>query len=88
MPEHSLAVRLRQDSPIPRDVEFSCDPGHVLAIFGPSGSGKTTILRAIAGLARPAHGRVQCGADTWMDTDAGVSWPNRPLPNSKRSTHR
>ena len=75
MPDHRLAVSLRQDGPIPLDVEFSCDEGHVLAIFGPSGSGKTTILRAIAGLARPAHGRVQSGADTWMDTDTGVFWP-------------
>jgi molybdate transport system ATP-binding protein len=73
--EHSLAVRLRQDGPIPLDVEFSCDPGDVLAIFGPSGSGKTTILRAIAGLARPEHGRVQSGADTWTDTDTGAYWP-------------
>lgn len=75
MAEPSLEVRLRQDGPIPLDVEFSCDAGHVLAIFGPSGSGKTTILRAIAGLARPAHGRVQCGADTWTDTDGGVFLP-------------
>ena len=75
MPDHRLVVSLRQDRPIPLDVEFSCDPGHVLAIFGPSGSGKTTILRAIAGLARPAHGRVQSGADTWAETDAGIFWP-------------
>jgi molybdate transport system ATP-binding protein len=75
VPEHSLEVRLRQDSPIPLDVEFSCDPGEVLAIFGPSGSGKTTILRAIAGLGRPAHGRVRCGDDTWTNTDDGVFWP-------------
>jgi molybdate transport system ATP-binding protein len=75
VPDRRLAVSLRQDSPIPLDVEFSCDPGHVLAIFGPSGSGKTTILRAIAGLTRPAQGRVQSGADTWADTDAGVFWP-------------
>jgi molybdate transport system ATP-binding protein len=75
VPDHRLAVSLRQDGPIPLDVEFSCEPGHVLAIFGPSGSGKTTILRAIAGLARPAHGRVQSGGDTWTDTDAGVFWP-------------
>ena len=75
MAENSLAVRLRQDGPIPLDVEFSCDPGDVLAIFGPSGSGKTTILRAIAGLARPVHGFVRSGADTWTDTDAGVFWP-------------
>jgi molybdate transport system ATP-binding protein len=75
VPDHRLVVSLRQDGPIPLDVEFSCDPGHVLAIFGPSGSGKTTILRAIAGLARTAHGRVQSGADTWTDTDANVFWP-------------
>jgi len=73
--ERGLAVSLRQDGPIPLDVEFSCDPGHVLAIFGPSGSGKTTILRAISGLARPAQARVQAGAETWTDTDAGVFRP-------------
>jgi len=75
VPEHRLAVSLRQQGPIPLDVEFTCDPGAVLAIFGPSGSGKTTILRSIAGLARPAHARVQSGGDTWTDTEAGVSWP-------------
>jgi molybdate transport system ATP-binding protein len=75
VPDHRLVVSLRQDGPIPLDVEFSCDPGDVLAIFGPSGSGKTTILRAIAGLARPAHTRVQSGAHTWTDTDAGIFWP-------------
>ena len=71
MPDHRLAVSLRQDGPIPLDVEFGCDPGHVLAIFGPSVSGKTTILRAIAGFARPAHGRVQSGADTLLSLDPG-----------------
>ena len=75
MADRRLAVTLRQDGPIPLDVEFSCDPGDVLAIFGPSGSGKTTILRAIAGLVRPAQGRVQSGAETWTDTNAGVLWP-------------
>jgi molybdate transport system ATP-binding protein len=75
VPERRLAVTLRQQGPIPLDVEFSCEPGAVLAIFGPSGSGKTTILRSIAGLARPAYARVQSGADTWTDTDAGVWRP-------------
>ena len=75
MPERRLSVSLRQQGPIPLDVEFTCDAGAVLAIFGPSGSGKTTILRSIAGLARPMHARVQCGGDTWTDTEAGVSWP-------------
>ena len=75
MPEHRLEVRLRQDGPIPLDVEFSCESGQTLAIFGPSGSGKTTILRAIAGLTRTTHGRVQSGPDMWTNTDTGVSWP-------------
>jgi molybdate transport system ATP-binding protein len=75
VPDRRLVVSLRQGSPVPLDVTFSCDPGHVLAIFGPSGSGKTTILRSIAGLARPQHGQVQSGADTWLDTAGDVWWP-------------
>ncbi|HEY8536987.1 MAG TPA: molybdenum ABC transporter ATP-binding protein [Vicinamibacterales bacterium] len=73
--EGRLAVSLRQAGPIPLDVEFGCGAGDVLAIFGPSGSGKTTILRSIAGLYRPAHARVSCGADVWTDTDAGIDVP-------------
>ena len=53
--------RFARRVPIPLDVEFTCDPGDVLAIFGPSGSGKTTILRTIAGLYRPAHAAVRVG---------------------------
>ena len=34
----------------------------VTALFGPSGSGKTTTLDAIAGLRRPASGRIAIGA--------------------------
>ncbi len=36
-------------------------PGEAVALLGPSGSGKTTLLRLIAGLDRPASGRV------WID---------------------
>lgn len=75
MADRRLSVRLKQSTPIPLDVEFTCDPGEVLAIFGPSGSGKTTILRAIAGLSRPAHASVLSGADRWTDTATGVFVP-------------
>ena len=80
MPDRRLAVTLRQAHPIPLEVDFACNPGELLAIVGPSGSGKTTILRSIAGLARPAHGRVYSGDDPWLDTDRGISWPPHRRP--------
>jgi molybdate transport system ATP-binding protein len=65
-----LSVDVRQDTPIPLDVSFTCGPDDVLAIYGPSGSGKTTLLRCIAGLHTPRHGRIACNGDTWTDTGA------------------
>ncbi len=46
----------------------------VLALVGPSGAGKTTILRAVAGLARPADGRVELDGRVLFDA-AGVDLP-------------
>jgi len=73
--DHGLEVNLRQQSPIPLDVSFTCARGEVLAIFGPSGSGKTTILRSIAGLYTPNEARVRVGGATWVDTSTGASVP-------------
>jgi len=73
--DRRLFASLRQDGPIALDVEFTCDPGQVLAVFGPSGSGKTTILRTIAGLYRPAHAQIRSGDRTWVDSGAGVFVP-------------
>ncbi len=75
MAERRLSAVLRQPGPIPLDVELTCDPGEVLAIFGPSGSGKTTILRAIAGLYRPAQATVRSGAAIWTDTASRIFVP-------------
>ncbi|MBI3453152.1 MAG: ABC transporter ATP-binding protein [Rhodospirillales bacterium] len=77
MPEPSsgLAVRVRQDAPIPIDATLACAPGELLALAGPSGSGKTTILRIIAGLYRPTEGEIACNGETWLDTRRSIDAP-------------
>jgi molybdate transport system ATP-binding protein len=67
----ALSVTLRQQVPVALDVQFTCEPGQVLAIFGPSGSGKTTILRSIVGLHVPAQAMVQVGSRVWHDSATG-----------------
>ena len=57
-------------------LELTLEVGaETLALAGPSGAGKSTVLRAIAGLVRPARGRVVLGGDTWLDTVQGVDVP-------------
>ena len=46
-----------------------------LALVGPSGAGKSSVLRAIAGLLRPASGRIAIGDVTWLDTAAQIDLP-------------
>src|SRR5207253_10389059 len=64
-------VALRVDFTVPArgfDVGLALDVGReTVALVGPSGAGKTTVLRAIAGLVRPARGRVGCGGETRFD---------------------
>jgi molybdate transport system ATP-binding protein len=47
------------------------------AIFGRSGAGKTTILDAIAGLLRPASGRIEIAGEVLFDSAVGVDVPMR-----------
>ncbi len=65
-------VPLRVDLSLPLrsfDVELELDVGaETVALVGPSGAGKTSVLRAIAGLARPASGTIACGGDVWFDS--------------------
>lgn len=80
MPESTAApapldVSLHQSGPIPLAADFRCGAGELLALVGPSGSGKTTLLRSIAGLYRPAAGRIACGEAVWFDADRRLALP-------------
>jgi len=41
------------------EFDLALEPGEARALIGPNGSGKSTALRALAGLIRPAEGRVE-----------------------------
>jgi iron(III) transport system ATP-binding protein len=57
-------------------VSLDVAPGEIFTLVGPSGSGKSTLLRVIAGLERPAAGRVRiddldvAGPATFVEPEA------------------
>jgi len=54
-------------------LELALEVGReTVALVGPSGAGKTSVLRSIAGLARPARGMVACGDDVWFDAERHI----------------
>jgi molybdate transport system ATP-binding protein len=69
-------VSLRLDLSLPRrsfDVELALDVGaETFALVGPSAAGKTSVLRAVAGLVRPARGTIACGDTAWFDAGRGI----------------
>jgi heme exporter protein A len=51
-----------------RDLSLTVAAGGALVLAGPNGSGKSTLLRLLAGLVRPAAGRILWdGADAFSD---------------------
>ncbi|MBF8269900.1 MAG: ABC transporter related protein [Gammaproteobacteria bacterium] len=75
MPNKSINIQLRQETPIPLDLEFSCAPGEIVVVVGPSGSGKTTLLRSICGIHRPATGRISSNGTIWFDSKQRINLP-------------
>lgn len=45
----------------------------ITALVGPSGAGKTSVLEAVAGLLRPASGRIVVGGTVLFDSAAGIN---------------
>jgi molybdate transport system ATP-binding protein len=53
-------------------LELALEVEGTVALVGPSGAGKTSVLRAVAGLVKPASGRIALDDAVWFDSDAGV----------------
>ena len=68
----ALFVDIEQQKPMPLRAGFSCEAGQLLALVGPSGAGKSSILRVLAGLMKPATGRIEVGGQVWLDTAKGI----------------
>ena len=53
-----------------QNVEFSANPGEIVALIGPSGQGKTTTLNLLLGLYHPQKGRILLGNPGWPSIEA------------------
>lgn len=49
---------IRSDRIVFAGLDFAVSPGGALVLSGPNGSGKSSLLRLMAGIARPAAGRI------------------------------
>ena len=68
-----LAIR-HAFSDLDLDVAFRADV-RTLALFGDSGAGKTSVLNAIAGLLKPASGRIVLDDRVLFDSAGGIDVP-------------
>jgi ABC-type sulfate/molybdate transport systems ATPase subunit len=54
------------------ELELALRAERTVALVGPSGAGKSSVLRAIAGLARPSAGRIALEGDAWFDGERRI----------------
>jgi molybdate transport system ATP-binding protein len=54
------------------ELSLALDVERTVALVGPSGAGKSSVLRVIAGLARPEAGRVDLDGEVWVDVERRV----------------
>ncbi len=65
--------RVRNHLPFHIDFSLEFDGNSVIAITGPSGVGKTSILRMVAGLLIPDHGKIQIHSNVWYDSENKIN---------------
>jgi PrtD family type I secretion system ABC transporter len=63
-----------ENFPVLRAITFQVEPGSALGVIGPSGAGKTTLAKVLAGVWRPAAGKVRidgAALDQWPEDELG-----------------
>lgn len=76
----SLAVARTKKVVVARDIDLSVGSGEILAITGPNGAGKSTLALTLAGLLRPAAGRVLAGEALSAGAEREpILWSSREL---------
>jgi molybdate transport system ATP-binding protein len=61
--------------PLRLQLETTLDDNGFVTLFGPSGAGTTTVLRMLAGLTRPDHGRIVVNGECWFDAGKRINLP-------------
>ena len=69
-----------------KDISFTVPEGKIVTLIGANGAGKSTTLRAIAGLVKPASGRIRLQAEdlTALSPDRIVSKGITLVPEGRR----
>lgn len=84
---HDLACR-RGDRVLFRGLSFALGPGEALHVAGPNGVGKSSLIRLLAGLARPFAGRVEAAGTLGLVDERLAMDEHLPLGRALRFWQR
>jgi ATP-binding cassette subfamily B protein len=55
---HNVAFEYEKDNPVLEDINFTCNPGNIIALLGSTGSGKTSLVNLLPRFYDPTEGTI------------------------------